>query len=200
MRFIFDAIFPPRANELVIREITKNTMVRKYSPHPHQNIVCLCNYTDPEVKALITENKYHHNSAASKHLAQLLVSWLATQTLPIVLIPIPLSKEREQERGYNQVTAVLRKIDSNKQLSLDEASLQRTRHTTPQTSLQRTERLKNINGAFACNKEKINSYKNCLLVLVDDVATTGATLAGARAVLAPHLHPTSKLICLALAH
>lgn len=175
-------------------------MVRKYSPHPHQNIVCLSNYTDPTIKALITENKYHNNPAASKYLAQLLEAWLKTQTLPIVLMPIPLSKEREQERGYNQVTEVLKHFKSDKPCSLDETSLKRTRHTTPQTSLPRTARLKNLNGAFACDKEKINSYKNCLLVLVDDVATTGATLAEARAELQPNLHPTTRIIYLVLAH
>jgi ComF family protein len=200
MQFIFDTVFPPRTTELLVREINLDTIVRKYSPHPHQGIVCLSNYSDPDVKALITENKYHHNQHASKHLAHLLTTWVETQSQSVVLVPIPLSKEREQTRGFNQVTAVLKNIKLDKQISLDETSLSRTRHTTPQTSLRRTERLKNLHDAFTCNAPKINSYENCLLILVDDVATTGATLAETSAVLIPHLHPTTKLICLALAH
>lgn len=198
--FVFDTLFPPRTTELVVREITPSTMTRKYLFQHHQNTICLSSYSDVQIKALITENKYHQNPAAAKYLANLLEQWLVTQTLPTVLIPIPLSKQREKERGYNQVMEVIKNIKATKTLSLNGALLQRTRHTAPQTSLQRNERLKNLKRAFVCDIEKVKSYENCILVLVDDVSTTGATLAAARAALQPNLHSTSKLICVALAH
>lgn len=198
--FVFDAIFPPRTTELVVRGITPGTISKKYLLQHHQNTICLSSYSDGQIKALITENKYHQNPAAAKYLANLLEQWVVTQTLPIVLIPIPLSKQREKERGYNQVMEVINNIKATKTLSLNGTLLQRTRHTAPQTSLQKDERLKNLTGAFVCDIEKTKSYENCVLVLVDDVATTGATLAAARAELQPNLHPTTKLICLALAH
>ena len=78
--------------------------------------------------------------------------------------------------------------------------LTRTKETVPQSSLDRQRRLHNIKNAFVCDVQKVKKLSYPIIILLDDVVTTGATLNEARATLVPHLHPDTTLICLALAH
>jgi ComF family protein len=90
-----------------------------------------------------------------------------------IIIPIPLSRARARIRGYNQSALVAKKLAFLLGWYYLEA-LERQRHTLSQADLKRTERLKNVQGAFIC---RYNFSKNRLpLYLLDDVITTGATL------------------------
>lgn len=197
---ILDVLFPPRVTQLKVRSATKQVVREKYIPQTIHHTTCLSSYHDPLIKALITENKYYGCTAASKHLALLLELWLTTQTEAVVLLPIPLSAKRESERGYNQVTIILEAVVLPKNVCIDTTLIKRNRHTSTQTSLNKEKRLINLNGAFTSTREKVLSYEHCTLVLIDDVLTTGATMKAAHATLAPHLHKTSILTCLTLAH
>lgn len=197
---LFDLLFPPRPTQVLVRTLTPTNINHCYQVNQTHGVVSLSQYQNAHIKALIVENKYFSNTLASAHLASLLKLWAGNQSTPIVFIPIPLSKKRERERGYNQVTAILEALKHVANISIDTHALNRTRHTTAQTSLHRSERLKNLTGAFICNAEKIYSYQDVALVIVDDVLTTGATMEAARAAISPHLNPTSTLTCLALAH
>ncbi len=197
---IFDSIFPPRGNEALLRTVTEFEIRNMYLLQRVHNTICLSNYQEALVAALITENKYHESKIARKHLATLLEMWLLRQTTPLVLIPIPLSSRRERERGYNQVTVVCEAVPTTPTMCIDTALLKRNTHTTAQTTLSRKDRIKNLTGAFSCDTKKVLSYEHSTLVIIDDVFTTGTTMATARAELAQYIHPSSKLICLALAH
>ena len=197
---IFDALFPPRATQLLVRSVTSPDITTYYLPRRIQNTLCLSSYQEPLIKALITEIKFYGSTIARRHLATLLETLLATQTTSIVLIPIPLSARRERERGYNQVTVVLESLHPRETITIDTNLLKRSRHTTAQTSLKREDRLKNLTGAFVCEPERALSYKDCTFIIIDDVLTTGATMLAARAAIEPHLHPTSTVVTLALAH
>ncbi len=77
--------------------------------------------------------------------------------------------------------------------------LVRTRHTPPQTELDRAQRLKNLHGAFTINARGVpNTISSLHILLLDDVMTTGTTLRSAKAALAT-LRPAS-ITCVALAH
>ena len=197
---IIDSIFPPRNTDVLLRTVTTHAVKNKFLPQHIDTTVCLSEYHEPLIRALVTENKYHKNRYATKHLSTLLQLWLATKTTAIVLLPIPLSRKRHRERGYNQVTIILETLKNEESIYIDTTSLKRSKHTIAQTTLNREERLTNLTGAFICDAERIQSSQNCTLVIVDDVFTTGATMRSAQAALAPHLHPTSTLLCLALAH
>ena len=192
---LLDAIFPPRESELVVRTVTDAVLPALYRPGTHLHIEYVSNYQHPSVHALITENKYSSNRRATVLLAQLLQLHLK-DAKQCVLIPIPLHPKRERERGYNQVTVVLLQSGYRVAAKL----LTRTKYTPSQTQLQKSERLKNINGAFSVNVSSLREYKDTHFILVDDVVTTGATMVAARAKLQPNLDPTCTLTCLALAH
>lgn len=200
IHILLDTIFPPRESELVIRSITEERPP-PVIPTLINNIIYLTEYSRDEVRALILENKYYNNTVAQHYLANILLNWINTVEKKIILIPIPLGKERFKERGYNQVMSILDALPESGAYAVDKSILVRTRDTAPQTTLAKTERILNMKNAFACNEPQLlKKYAGCTLVIIDDVITTGSTLHEARASLAPHVGPGTKIICLAIAH
>ena len=104
------------------------------------------------------------------------------QKYDLLAVPMPLAQERLRWRGFNQ-SALLSKTISVL-LNIEMASediLIRPKNTKPQLNLKRDERFENISGAFAVTNNKTLQRRNILLI--DDVATTCATLKEAAAVL-----------------
>jgi ComF family protein len=93
-----------------------------------------------------------------------------------IVVPIPLHPERVRERGYNQAALLARHLCPQLNLELDEEALWRTRHTRPQVGLDRVQRRQNVLGAFAADPPRVEGRR---VLLVDDVCTSGATLASA---------------------
>ena len=93
-----------------------------------------------------------------------------------IVIPVPLFSKRQRERGYNQSELLARTFATEALLALDTTSLVRTRDTLSQTKLGRKGRLENMTGAFTCKNP--SRVKGKTVLLIDDVATTGATLEG----------------------
>ena len=90
------------------------------------------------------------------------------------LVPIPLSAARERTRGYNQSAVLADSLGRLLHLPVQRGALCRRRETTTQTALTPEERRANLSGAFAALDSPPPRP-----VLVDDVFTTGATLAEA---------------------
>lgn len=90
-----------------------------------------------------------------------------------VVIPIPLSKQRFAERGYNQVDMIAHPLASLMGWSYSTNVLYRTRHTGSQVKLSVRERAKNVVGAFRAVSGKLDGKT---VLLVDDTTTTGATI------------------------
>ncbi|MGH7347270.1 MAG: ComF family protein, partial [Candidatus Rokuibacteriota bacterium] len=88
------------------------------------------------------------------------------------LIPVPLARERERERGFNQATLLARRIGGRLDIPTRPGWLARVRSTRPQSDLSAAERRANVRGAFRASRQVAGRH----LVLVDDILTTGATL------------------------
>lgn len=91
-----------------------------------------------------------------------------------LLLPVPLHIKRLRERGFNQAYLVNRKWARLEGIPFDGFTLSRSRWTEPQTSLARTERRRNVKGAFSLRHP--DRVKGQRILLVDDVFTTGATV------------------------
>lgn len=91
-----------------------------------------------------------------------------------VVIPIPLSKERLKERGYNQSALIAQDIASHYGAIYNKEAIFRNRDTLRQSDLAHDYRAGNIRGAFSLKNTEGLSGKHVLLV--DDIFTTGATL------------------------
>lgn len=94
------------------------------------------------------------------------------------LLPVPLSAQRLQARGFNQAWELCAALarQSRTQARLDTGLLLRTRHTRPQSQLKRQERLANVKGAFQADPLRAAELRGRRVLLVDDVMTSGASL------------------------
>ena len=107
-------------------------------------------------------------------LAERLVACLGYLRWDIdVVAPVPLHADRERERGYNQSSLLGERLAQAMSLAYEPAWLKRIRHTEQQAQLDASQRPQNVAGAFQASDEVANKS----VLLVDDVVTTGATLA-----------------------
>ena len=120
--------------------------------------------------------KFHGKRALARPLAALLLEawgpWLATAGVD-ALVPVPLGRVRERERGFNQAALVAERLGDALRVPLRPRWLARARATQPQTDLGAAERRANVRGAFAADTGVDGRH----VALVDDVLTTGATAA-----------------------
>jgi len=198
-RACFDIVFPPSKDMLLVRRAPLHALNPFITPRAVGNVVALLPFQEPLVRACIHEAKFHHNTKAIKMLGLALHAYLTQQERPVVLIPIPLSRARLRERGYNQVEVVIKEALTNlPDCTLINNVLVRIKHTTPQTKLPKEKRRENVAGAFKIREEKVSKLRGTHIILIDDVVTTGTTMNTARSTIA-QCSPAS-LTCLALAH
>ncbi len=205
---IFDMLFPPRVDEMILRDIAGDDFLRHLSPRlvpvTRPGTVALSPFSEAAVRAAVHEAKYHGTGRAFDLLARSLADYLRDadeQAHTIVIIPIPLGQARRNERGFNQSEEIARRAlrllseEGAHGFALETGLLVRTRETASQVSLQRREREENMRGAFGAAHPANPAH---LYIIIDDVVTTGATLQAAvdalREAGAVHIVP------LALAH
>jgi ComF family protein len=145
------------------------------SPPPLDACLAAVPYSYPWAE-LITRYKFGHSPGWAASLALLLRStpWVepAIEAADL-LLPMPLSRQRLRERGFNQALELARQLAPAK---TDTGLLLRVRHTPPQSSLQRSQRLLNLRGAFAVEPLRHAELHGKRVVLLDDVMTSGASL------------------------
>ena len=117
-----------------------------------------------------------------------------------LLIPIPLSKKRYKERGYNQAELLCKELvelDKGKNFKLEKSILIKPKETEHQAYIRdRRDRLKNLSGSFFVKNSIL--IKNRNIILIDDITTTGATLAEAKKTLKQS--GARKIIAFTVAH
>lgn len=138
---------------------------------------------DPRIRTLIHRLKYDDRPAVGRRIGAFMAEVLIQrQAEPILaadaVVPVPLHPKKLRERGYNQAAAFGEGLANGLGIPLVAKALRRRRYTTSQTGLSREARQQNVAQAF-----EIGSSVPAHILLVDDVATTGATLISAAEVL-----------------
>jgi len=138
--------------------------------HPVGRSRAIGAYDEP-LRAIVHALKYD----ARRSLARPLGAMMRARGADVLdgalcVVPVPLHPSRRRERGFNQA----RDLALHLGLPVVEA-LARVRRTPPQTELSAAERRKNLDGAFAATRH-VRRLIGSVVVLVDDVSTTGATI------------------------
>jgi len=128
---------------------------------------------DNPIQPALHKLKYRRDMSLGDVIAAEMLSFIAELNWPIdTVIPMPLGRKRLQERGYNQADMVARPLALGLNLQYAPKELIRVKETRSQVGLTRDARRENVQNAFAGGK---NIGERTVLIL-DDVATTGATL------------------------
>lgn len=91
-----------------------------------------------------------------------------------IVVPVPLHRQRERERGYNQAAVISKPLAKRLRLPHKALLLMRTKARPDKRVLTLEERWESVRGAFATRPD--SQVDNLRVLLVDDVLTTGATL------------------------
>ena len=128
------------------------------------------------VAQIIYDIKYHGNADLAVYLGRMIGGmerYSAFFEGIDVIVPVPITKKRRRERGYNQSECLAIGLSMTTGLPVDAESVLRTRFSSSQTKLSGTEREENVRNAFAMIGDTL---KDKHILLVDDIFTTGSTL------------------------
>jgi len=186
LRHLINFIFPPRcsgcgvllplcAEELIcsgcLAEIKSAELPAvEYS---HCRLISSALYTGA-AKNLIKEMKFRNTRSCAGILARVMTDSFIKHSggfSPGIIIPVPLHKSRKNERGYNQSALIAKRVSKLLKIPFSSSLMRRIRNTPSQRGLHPDERIKNVKGAFA-----VRGKIPATVLLIDDVATTGATV------------------------
>ena len=131
-------------------------------------------YIEP-ISDIIHSFKYHANFEFVKFLAASMLEYRCSKpgfSLPDIIIPVPLHKNRLRSRGFNQAWELVKVLGDLLRVPVAHNYVLRLKNTKSQLLCKREERLANVRNAFSA----VNKLENKKVLVVDDVVTTGATI------------------------
>jgi len=142
-------------------------------------------YKNEVLKNLIKGMKFRSIKMAADPLSELLIRYAREIDFSwqnFLVIPMPLSKQRERRRGFNQSELIAEGFAKNIGLPFENNILVRHKNSTPQSELKNWEnREENVRDCFSVKTPEI--IKNRNVVLIDDVLTSGSTMLSAANIL-----------------
>ncbi len=144
-------------------------------PPPFDKVRCALKYNDASRKMILG---FKH--ADQVHTAKAFTPWLENAGAEIlneadILMPVPLHRWRLLARRYNQSAILAQNLWKTTKIPVMVDALKRVRATPSQGYLKAAERHKNVKRAFAVDPQQADEIKGKVIVLIDDVYTTGAT-------------------------
>ncbi len=152
------------------------TAIKVWGSTPLKKIKSLWCFDD-FVQTVIHELKYNRKMSLAKRLGVDLANAVLQDedyAGADLLIPVPLHKSKQRERGFNQSLLLAKSIAQNTKIPVGNKIINRVQKTKVQAKLNATQRMKNVNEAFMV--ADVDRIKNKSVILIDDVCTTGATL------------------------
>jgi ComF family protein len=152
------------------------------------------------LKRAIAAMKYENHPEIARPLGQWLgEAWMLhsqPNSKQPVVVPIPLHKSRQKERGFNQAALIAQSFCEITGFKLKENGLQRMQNTQAQFGLSVSERQKNLAEAFEIGQD-FRRPSDAPILLVDDIYTTGATARAAVQTLHQNRIPVCGLVATA---
>jgi len=147
-------------------------------PPPYARTLAAVDYDYPW-DGLITHFKFHDALDLAPALAERMLAARGDAQTPALLVPIPLSDARLRERGYNQAWELTKRLGAALHCPVDATLLLRVKDTPHQLAFPPDQRAGNVRAAFAIEPKRRAGLQGRCVTLVDDVMTTGATVAEA---------------------
>ena len=143
-------------------------------PPPFDRAIAPLRYAAPVI-GMIHRLKFAGSRIDARVLGGLLARRIhdSVHDAPHVIVPVPLGSARLLRRGHNQAALLARWVGDELAIPVDYRACTRIRQTPPQTGASRATRLRNLAGAFAVD----GSFAGRRVAIVDDVLTTGSTVA-----------------------
>lgn len=188
LQSFLDSLFPFKKSDQLLFSLSKEEAYLQLPPAPkppYNFIKSIFAYKNEVVTSLIWNIKYKKSVKAVEiggyALYKKILSTFETKKDKILIIPIPISQKRRNERGYNQcelLLAEIQKLDINHELLYSVNLLKRKIHKDRQTLKNRQKRLENAKQIFEINKIELEKIKKVQykIIIIDDVVTTGSTL------------------------
>lgn len=147
-------------------------------PPPYERVHVPLGY-GPATRAAVLRLKYGRRVGLAKPMAQLMATALpdVDPAAPPLLVPVPLHRWRLWSRGFNQAMALAGAIGAARGVEVLPDALARTKATVPLRGLGRKARARTVAGAFAVPPPRRDAIAGRAIWLVDDVFTTGSTVA-----------------------
>jgi len=159
-------------------------------------LLVVSEWNNPLLKQIIYSYKYNFITDLAQSLGLLIKSFLNFHNTTIklddtIILSIPLHKRRQAWRGFNQAWLLTKEINQYFNIPIYSGILEKYRSTLPQADIDnKNERIKNVADVFKI-KNSINmellkkEFKDKIIILVDDICTTGSTLQNCAKVLKP---------------
>lgn len=143
--------------------------------HPPYDAVRSWAFFEGPLRHALHSLKYYRNVALGDVLAGHLVMYVKKLGWQVdMVVPVPLGRQRMNERGYNQAGLLALPVSFFQNWHYSPQAVTRIRETRSQVGLSVNERRENISGAFRADPHRVSGK---IILLMDDVTTTGATMA-----------------------
>lgn len=200
---VLDWVFPPRCAgcdrpgvrwcpdcQADVRPLGEEICPVCGTPQPNQEVCRSCRAHPPcyqglrswagfegSLRKVLHRLKYRRDLALGQSLADQMLPGLRRLDWPAdLVVPVPLGRERQRQRGYNQAALIARPLAMALNLHYAPEALTRPKESRSQVGLNREQRRENVSGAFRAAPALTRGQ---IVLLIDDVATTGSTLASA---------------------
>lgn len=209
---IWEFLFPRSPQVVALEALSPEklqTLLPRNSEPLEENTFALFDYRHPLTRDVIWEIKYKGNQRMVEKVAPLLYDTITAELEErnvfekfgkVLLIPSPISDKRRFERGWNQAELLAKAVkahDHSGRFKYSPGQLVKIVHTESQShTATKKERLNNLKNSMLIQSPEV--IRDCFVVLIDDVITTGATFAEAKRALREA--GAKKVLCFALSH
>jgi ComF family protein len=185
---IQDFLVPEGTKVAALLQLPERSMhqLLPHSPVKMQDVWVLFDYNNRAVRLIVKNIKYQNNQSLRHRIASYCYEEIMEMISDLtffggsepVLVPMPMSKKEKRERGFNQTEEICRAIEnfSAKEIKVAYHLLHKIRETSRQTTLSRSERLRNVNFSMTADPKLAH---NKTIIVLDDVYTTGASFSEA---------------------
>ncbi len=146
------------------------------APHQFDKALCVAKYSGI-ARNMVRALKYNGDKFFSKTMGELMSEKLKQSEILRQIdfvVPVPLFKNRLEERGFNQSELLAKTVAKQCNLVLNLTAIKRIKNTPTQTALSKDERQKNVKNCFEIADKKL--FKDATVLVIDDIITTGATI------------------------